>query len=75
MGSHAQVDTGGFASVADVTEAPLRRMDKMESFWLAGAGCMRDKKRGLRVIRTALCNLYGRRHTLVSRVCLAETIQ
>ena len=54
VGSHSQVDTGGFASIADVAEAPLRRMDKMESFWLAGAGCTRDNEQGLGVLRTAL---------------------
>lgn len=75
VGSRSQVDTGGFASVADVTEAPLRRMDQMESFWLAGAGCTRDKKQGLGVLRTALCDPYGRRHTLHVPCLPSETIQ
>ena len=35
---HARVDTGGYASVDNVTQAPekgpIKRIDKMESFWL-----------------------------------------
>ena len=35
---HARVDTGGYASVDNVTQAPekgpVKRIDKMESFWL-----------------------------------------
>ena len=62
VGSCSQVDTGGFASVADVTEAPLRRMDKMESFWLAGAGWEPvTTKQGLGVLRIASCVPHGRR--------------
>ena len=32
-----QVDSGGFASIGNVTEVPPHQFNKMESFWLSGA--------------------------------------
>ena len=32
-----QVDSGGFASIGNVTQSPPQHFNKMESFWLSGA--------------------------------------